>query len=584
MVRRKPLEKTIALYSFLFLLSPASCHMEMSWPYPLRSKYNPANSYSSIDYSMTSPLDQDASNFPCKGYQKDESIQSTISYTAGSTYNLSLAGSATHDGGSCQLSLSYDNGATFRVIKSMIGGCPLRSTYDFTIPSYAPSGTALLAWTWQNLVGNREYYMDCAAVDIVSTITTKKQRRQSVSAFDELPYIWKANLPGINDCKTVENVSVVYPHPGPDVEYGDELGTSSLSTPGDCDAPTPYGQAYVPPAGSGAPRSDNSFPAYSLYGASSELAETSTTTPLMISTSTGAYLDASQSSLDPNTVHRQAGAPSQSYSTTTITADCPSTVTVTIYPSSWDTTTTITNPTHYTTVAAPSACTGTSASCPCASSYQCQELSPCTWACNAYTHPTTLGTSQRTTAASPYNPGSNSHHASTTTLSVTSTHSVTPVRPSSSSSPPGQSGHPPYATGDLNRYLPCVPGTFICTSSTTWDTCDYDDGSVSGTSSDSWVYGYRREVSDGMECVSFLSPYSSGTGQHAQQNLTPDGYYRDDRVVRARPDGDCSNDGSIKCIDNGKMFEVCDQGGWVNMGPVANGITCQGGHIVASGG
>jgi hypothetical protein len=132
--------------------------MELSWPYPLRSKYNPANNYSIIDYSMTSPLNSDGSNFPCKGYQNDRPIQTTAMYSAGSTYNMTLEGSAMHDGGSCQISLSYDNGATFKVIKSMIGGCPLTTTYDFTIPIYAPAGTALLGWTWQNYEGNREFY------------------------------------------------------------------------------------------------------------------------------------------------------------------------------------------------------------------------------------------------------------------------------------------------------------------------------------------------------------------------------------------------------------------------------------------
>lgn len=142
----------------LLFAVPALTHMEMSWPLPLRSKFNPDNDSNDIDYSMTSPLNADGSNFPCKGYQNDAAIETTAVYTAGSTYNMTLAGSATHGGGSCQISLSYDNAATFRVIKSMIGGCPLVSTYDFTIPSSAPGGEALLAWTWQNEEGNREFY------------------------------------------------------------------------------------------------------------------------------------------------------------------------------------------------------------------------------------------------------------------------------------------------------------------------------------------------------------------------------------------------------------------------------------------
>lgn len=37
----------------------ATAHMEMSWPYPLRSKFDPNNNPSNIDYSMTSPLNAD---------------------------------------------------------------------------------------------------------------------------------------------------------------------------------------------------------------------------------------------------------------------------------------------------------------------------------------------------------------------------------------------------------------------------------------------------------------------------------------------------------------------------------------------
>lgn len=118
-----------------------NAHMEMSWPFPIRSQLDPAVAEADKDYSYTSPLLQDGSNFPCKGYQTgvDSNITKAV-YTAGSTYNMTIAGSITHDGGSCQLSLSYDNGATFKVIQSMIGGCPLVPGYNFTIPSCRSSG------------------------------------------------------------------------------------------------------------------------------------------------------------------------------------------------------------------------------------------------------------------------------------------------------------------------------------------------------------------------------------------------------------------------------------------------------------
>ena len=69
--------------------------------------------------------------------------------------NNSLSGSATHGGGSCQFSLSYDGGSTWAVIHSIIGGCPLNSAYTFSVPNNIPSGNALFAWTWFNKVGNR---------------------------------------------------------------------------------------------------------------------------------------------------------------------------------------------------------------------------------------------------------------------------------------------------------------------------------------------------------------------------------------------------------------------------------------------
>ena len=56
-----------AIFSSLPILTNA--HMEMSWPYPIRSQLDPAVAEAHKDYSYTSPLLQDGSNFPCKGYQ-----------------------------------------------------------------------------------------------------------------------------------------------------------------------------------------------------------------------------------------------------------------------------------------------------------------------------------------------------------------------------------------------------------------------------------------------------------------------------------------------------------------------------------
>lgn len=230
------LVKTI--FSSLLATGFTAAHMQMSWPYPLRSEFDPENSWDEIDYSMTNPLHQDGmsftlpssreallitisgSDFPCKGYQNDP-WRATAEYDAGAHYNMTLAGSATHGGGSCQLSLSYDNGATFKVIKSMEGGCPLTSEYDFDIPANAPSGHALFAWTWFNLVGNREMYMNCAQVQI---------NGGSGGDFASThPDMFVANVD--NGCQTVEGKHTVFAHPGDHVVYGQGIGPDTPPFP-----------------------------------------------------------------------------------------------------------------------------------------------------------------------------------------------------------------------------------------------------------------------------------------------------------------------------------------------------------------
>ncbi|RHZ63230.1 uncharacterized protein CDV56_107179 [Aspergillus thermomutatus] len=206
----------------LLTTSLAAAHMEMSWPYPLRSRFDPQTT--DIDYSMTSPLDSDGSNFPCKGYQTNTPWRATAQYTAGQTYNMTLSGSATHGGGSCQLSLSYDNGKTFKVIQSMEGGCPLVSRYNFKIPGDVANGQALFAWTWYNLIGNRELYMNCADVVISGGAG-------SPASFESAyPDLFVANVG--NGCSTVEGRETVFANPGDQVIYGDFDGTIFMQDTG----------------------------------------------------------------------------------------------------------------------------------------------------------------------------------------------------------------------------------------------------------------------------------------------------------------------------------------------------------------
>ncbi|KAI5370832.1 hypothetical protein Slin15195_G017050 [Septoria linicola] len=508
MARLQELTGSWLLCGFLLWPTLGVAHMEMSWPWPLHSKYDPQNDYTTIDYSMTAPLSPDGSNFPCKGYQNGRPFRPVTTYTPGSAYNITLAGSATHSGGSCQLSLSYDNGATFRVIQSMIGGCPLTSTYDFTIPSHVPSGEALLSWTWQNNEGNREFYQNCAQVTIESSVS-RRRKRQSSSSFEGLPFIWKANLEGINDCTTTEGEDPVYPNPGPAVVYAGGLSASSAATEGTCDWPTPYGLTYEDLGDSALDPGAGDVSSYDskLLAAHSPPADpivASTTPEVAVSTSahwTSTTASPTRPALDDSAtelVGRSASitptpsardfAPKKlvsvlDQSTVTVTADCESTVTVTIS--------------------------------------------------TTFPAPTMLTTTRRTSSG-----------------------------PNTTPQPTAVS-RPPYATGDVNAaYLPCVPGTFLCTSRTTYLTCNYNDGSLD--SEETWVYAdrYQQSVAAGMECLPMLAPSPASSGNTSQQDSTPDGQYRDDRYVRARPEGDCAVDGSLQCTYGGEQFSICDHGGW----------------------
>ena len=129
--------------------------------------------------------------------------------------------------------------------------------YDFTIPSFAPSGNALFAWTWFNEIGNREMYMSCAQVQIVGSSATRRSRAKRQSTFtnmSSLPNIWRANIAGLDQCVTVEGSDPVFPNLGPDVVFG---GSSSSSSPKNtqqgCDNSSPSGQTFQGSANAGTP-------------------------------------------------------------------------------------------------------------------------------------------------------------------------------------------------------------------------------------------------------------------------------------------------------------------------------------------
>ncbi|KAF4955038.1 hypothetical protein FSARC_11959, partial [Fusarium sarcochroum] len=148
----------------LGLAGLAQAHMEMIYPPPFKSKAN-TNAGSDVDFSMTAPLEAGGGNFPCKGYHSlfgTKEGAPVADWEAGGSYNMTITGGANHGGGSCQASLSFDKGKTWSAIHSYVGNCPAAgtSTFDFKIPTDAPSGEAIFAWSWFNQIGNREMYMN----------------------------------------------------------------------------------------------------------------------------------------------------------------------------------------------------------------------------------------------------------------------------------------------------------------------------------------------------------------------------------------------------------------------------------------
>ena len=197
------------------------------------------------DSLNNSPLAADGSDFPCKQRSGVYDVGKENTYSVGDSIPLSFQGSATHGGGSCQVSLTTDREPTkdsnWMVIKSIEGGCPLNTegnisggetnkvpgNLNFTIPDGISSGKYTMAWTWFNRVGNREMYMNCAPVTVQGGSSKRSDEEaqteteaESESALEkrdgEFPGMFVAN---VNGCTTPESKDLRFPNPGEDVEY-----------------------------------------------------------------------------------------------------------------------------------------------------------------------------------------------------------------------------------------------------------------------------------------------------------------------------------------------------------------------------
>ena len=262
---------------------------------------------------MTTPLSGSGSDFPCKGYLKDLGTPggvSTASWAPGSSQQLGITGGAAHNGGSCQLSLSYDGGKTFKVIKSLEGGCVKPAggdqTFDFTVPADAKAGDAVFAWTWFNHTGNREMYMNCAAVTISGSGTNDLSSN---------PDMFVANVGAAgNGCGTTGETDLKFPNPGADVTSDP---AAKLAPPENCAAgAAPPAAAAAPPAAASsaaAPPSASAVPpAAGSSAAAPSSAGSSAAAPSSAGSSAAAPSSAVSSAAAPSAAVSSAAAPTSS--------------------------------------------------------------------------------------------------------------------------------------------------------------------------------------------------------------------------------------------------------------------------------
>jgi len=182
-----------------------------------------------FENSATEQAPLTLADFPCKMPGGSYISNGVTQWPVGTQQTVSFIGGATHSGGSCQFSITTDPKPTkqsqWKVIESVIGGCPSdvdgnlsgnatddrSNKYQVTMPKDVPSGSYTFAWTWLNKSGNREFYMNCAPIQVSGGSGSK-------DALAALPDMFVSNLDAT--CSTAENQDFSYPNPGSNVVTG----------------------------------------------------------------------------------------------------------------------------------------------------------------------------------------------------------------------------------------------------------------------------------------------------------------------------------------------------------------------------
>ncbi|KAF1918843.1 hypothetical protein BDU57DRAFT_554248 [Ampelomyces quisqualis] len=217
------------------LAASASAHMIMTNPIPFTSSGQDKG-----------PID--LAGYPCKKQMGFAFSEDANKWIAGEKQVITFDGTATHGGGSAQISLTTDTEPTeksqFKVIHSFIGNFPTDrpgnlmgadadkkpGQYPFTVPNV--NGTFTVAVSWINKVGNREFYMMCAHVTI-SSGTSSDSTASAQQNLADLPDMFVANLPA-DECSTKEGEDFQYPNPGQSVTIGKSVNLGSTLTGSGC--------------------------------------------------------------------------------------------------------------------------------------------------------------------------------------------------------------------------------------------------------------------------------------------------------------------------------------------------------------
>ncbi|XPS75084.1 hypothetical protein M3J09_007195 [Ascochyta lentis] len=250
--------KNTLFAAVLAMASTASAHMFIESPVPFAGV-------------AKDPLLESGANFPCQvGSGGAYTITKMNEWTVGSDVTVSFPDgqTATHGGGSCQISVTKDKEPTpaskWKVIHSIEGGCPTTASgnsgdlgkFGFKVPAALPEGQLTMAWTWFNKVGNREMYMNCAPIKVSGG---------KGDGFDSLPDMAIANINVPGACKTSEGSDYTFANAGDSVAklgagpFKDLCG-GAASEGGSTGGSAPSGSSDPAPAAPAAPEEPATAP------------------------------------------------------------------------------------------------------------------------------------------------------------------------------------------------------------------------------------------------------------------------------------------------------------------------------------